>query len=1371
MRGPGPTQDCRGGAYDIITTPSRLPPWGGPPLRSVSLSSIPGGTLTPLKQLLWGQGSVVAGDSHASGPQLAGPERRAGPDARPGPGLDTRPGTVGEQWPKQRDGPGTRPSTVGKQWPNQRDGHGTRPSTVAEQWPNHQNGSDTRPRPVPDTRPGPVSEQWPNQRDGPGTRPGPVPDTRPGTVGDQWPNQRDGPDTRPGTVAEQWPNQRDGPDTRPGTVAEQWPKQRDGPDARPGTVAERRPNHQNGSDTRPGLVPDTRPRTVGDQWPNQRDGSDTRPGPVPDTRPRTVGDQWPNQRDGSDTRPGPVPDSRPGTVAEQWPNHQNGSDTRPGPVPDTRPGPVAERLPKRPAPEPPGQESPAKIFQRMKARAEQQRRAATDLILSPGAGQRWPGTAQAAAGSSAQPGRESAWPQVPGIEPLAVLPAEPPVLETPQKFFLRVKWQLQQQHKATPPSTPTQQNILPSITTEQPLAKPAGAEQPGNEPAEDVDSDKDDVDVFLVESIEVDADGEMSQNTVTSPVQINSTPWENGDQVKGRCGNGEAKCTELHEDRRELQPSKKPAAPAGEEAPVTNPEKPSQYFCSIMLSSPVHIPRRQNLTKDLKVPLDKPPSDQPAGKAHKEKNICLSSWRIKVLTGNTAICVEGKRKDMKQLLWHSSAITERVTHNQVKTSSGGVYLLQGKIDSAAMRKEGFPYRFIKQFTFGFSRKWKEYVEEFLEERRRKERNQGSGVEENEENDSVGGTDVLETTEGSVNDAKKPAVRNSTYEVSPGDHENIFITPKRSSRNDSSRVYTRSGRLIKPPLNFWCGQREFVDQNLNVTIENGGVDYLSLMFSSEKPKRKTSSISKDKPKEDMKTTEEMPKSQSKGKSRERGATAARDSSSAGSRRGRRFLSDEDESDPGIRGAKTRSQLPAKVLNKHSSRTPGTAKERAAGSGGLSMYEQGYRNSLRSAKRPLPGKERVLLTQEPSDKDEGEQSSEETPLLIKRKKKSILKPESQNWKPCSGSKSCQGDANKSCGQRAGKRSRDVLLRLSGPESSDESELPPAGKTSSAESSPRLPAQATRAHSRTNPRRCWLDSDTEPKAGKEEFHRKDRNARVSRIKTSDGGSSGAKASAEKLRERERAKGKESLELFPRAADGWSEKELQKLHRAIVSFPKHRSGFWQEVAMAVGSRSAEECQGKYLEEQQGKGSKQQPRKATSGRSEQKDKKEAVITAKVGTLKRKQQMREFLEQLPKDNHDDVFTTTPFQSRRVQLPALQGSWDEDAEDFSLPEFPLTPASGLFPPVKTPQCDHISPGMLVPINRNAYDRHVFRMQKNTQGSRGTWDKVKKKSAGAAFGTPASRRIKRVIPAPVLGKLFTAETPDSSNEEQEDSYFSM
>ncbi|XP_030922024.1 mis18-binding protein 1 isoform X2 [Geospiza fortis] len=947
--------------------------------------------------------------------------------------------------------------------------------------------------------------------------------------------------------------------------------------------------------------------------------------------------------------------------------------------------------------------------------------------------------------------------QAPKMEPLEVPPAEPALLETPQKFFLRVKWQ--QQHQATPPSTQSKQNVPPSRSAENPPVQAARAEQAGNEPAGELDSDKDDVDVFLVESVEVDADGEMSQRTAASPLQVNSNPWENGDQVKGRWRNAEAKCMEFDEDRRGLQPSKKPAAPAVEKAPETNPANPSQPFCSILLSSPIHIPRKQKRAEDPKVPLDRAPADQPAGKAHKEKNICLSSWRIKVLAGNTAICVEGKRKDMRQLLWHSSAVTERVTHNQVQTSSGAVYLLQGRIDSAAMRKEGFPYRFIKKFTFGFSRRWKEYVEEFLEERRRKERVLESGGEENEENDSTEGTDALEPAGGSVSKAKKPALRNSTYEVSPENHENIFITPSRTSRNDSSMVYTRSGRLVKPPLSFWCGQREFVDQELNVTIQNGWVDHLNLMPSSEKPKRKTRFISKNKPKEDMKTTEEMPKSQSKGKS---------------SRKGRQVLSDDEENDPGIRGTKTKSsQLPArgasskpKVLNKHSSRAPGAA-GRAAGTAELSMYEQGYRNSLRSAKQRLPAKERILLTQQPSEEEE-EQSSEDTPLLIRRKKKSILKPESQNRKPCSGSRGSWDDANKSCGQRTAKPSRNVLVRLSGPESSEESEPPSEGRTSSESSASLVPARARRARGTANPARAGLRSDTEP----EEMHSEDSNARAPWRKTNHGGSNCARPAAAKPRD---TRGQKSLELFPRAGDGWSEKELQKLHKAIAAFPKHRSGFWQEVAMAVGSRSAQECQGKYLEEQQGKANKQQPRKTTAGKPEKKDpadKKEPVITAKVGTLKRKQQMREFLEHLPKDNHDDVFTATPLQKRRVQLPALRGSQDGDTEDFALSELPLTPSSGLFPPVKTPQCEHISPGMLVPINRNDYDRHVFRMQKNTQGGRGTWDKVKKKSAGAVLETPASCRTKRVTPAPVVGKLFTAEMPNSScSSEEQDSYFSM
>lgn len=123
-------------------------------------------------------------------------------------------------------------------------------------------------------------------------------------------------------------------------------------------------------------------------------------------------------------------------------------------------------------------------------------------------------------------------------------------------------------------------------------------------------TDKDDQDDFLVES--VDADDEMSVN-------LNSSPFKNGDQLEERWGNGEAKHTELHQDRRELQPSNKQAACGVEKTPETNSQKPSRCLCSIMFSSPeVHIPRKQKPKEGYTVALNKPHTDQVAEKADKE---------------------------------------------------------------------------------------------------------------------------------------------------------------------------------------------------------------------------------------------------------------------------------------------------------------------------------------------------------------------------------------------------------------------------------------------------------------------------------------------------------------------------------------------------------------------------------------------------------------------------------------------------------------------------------------------------------------------------------------------------------------------------------
>jgi len=142
-----------------------------------------------------------------------------------------------------------------------------------------------------------------------------------------------------------------------------------------------------------------------------------------------------------------------------------------------------------------------------------------------------------------------------------------------------------------------------------------------------VATDKDDQDNFLIESM--DADDEMSQNAVTSSGNLNSAPFNSGAQSEERWANGEAKRAERHQDRRELQPRNKQAAPGVEKLLETNPQKPSQCFCSIMFSPEVRIPRKQKPKEGCKVPLDEPHTDQVAGKAAKEVGeLCASGQLI-----------------------------------------------------------------------------------------------------------------------------------------------------------------------------------------------------------------------------------------------------------------------------------------------------------------------------------------------------------------------------------------------------------------------------------------------------------------------------------------------------------------------------------------------------------------------------------------------------------------------------------------------------------------------------------------------------------------------------------------------------------------------
>uniref|UniRef100_A0A8C6WRQ4 Myb-like domain-containing protein n=1 Tax=Neogobius melanostomus TaxID=47308 RepID=A0A8C6WRQ4_9GOBI len=183
--------------------------------------------------------------------------------------------------------------------------------------------------------------------------------------------------------------------------------------------------------------------------------------------------------------------------------------------------------------------------------------------------------------------------------------------------------------------------------------------------------------------------------------------------------------------------------------------------------------------------------------------------------------------------------------------------------------------------------------------------------------------------------------------------------------------------------------------------------------------------------------------------------------------------------------------------------------------------------------------------------------------------------------------------------------------------------------------------------------------------------------------------RTTAQSNRTRKRtAHNKQSSELDD---DAWTEEELRKLQEAVSCHPQHVTGYWTKVAVMVGTRSADECHKRYTCQWASKTPAKRESKAKPKAPSREKVDNPVISARVGTLRRKQQVRDFLEAMPKEDMDDVFSSAYMQNKRFEVPSMCPS---DDHDFSMsdPE-PLTPRHTGFPEAKTPQCLHITPNMM------------------------------------------------------------------------------
>nr|XP_055028535.1 mis18-binding protein 1 isoform X1 [Misgurnus anguillicaudatus] len=829
---------------------------------------------------------------------------------------------------------------------------------------------------------------------------------------------------------------------------------------------------------------------------------------------------------------------------------------------------------------------------------------------------------------------------------------------------------------------------------------------------------------------------------------------------------------------------------------VAGPLQPSHNLLDdplLQLSPRVFIPRKKGSVFQSKQQTRQKDLVQQEG--CDVEGVHLRDWVLKLL--NKDLVVDGIRVDTK-IPWHSSFITERISSNVLKTSSGRTYVLIGKM--AKHPNASFPRWFLKKFLFGFPKLWRQYLNQFL-------------------NDHAG-SQISQKANNSVRNSKarnqQTAKKSTSTQSKPQNHSTSPSTPTDSIQPDSAKV-SRSGRIIKPPLQYWKGGRIIMDSDMNVTVHE---DYSTSVLSTPKKPltpakskttkeqsipetlrggRRNTCSSEDEISVPMRKIKPHSKSQrtvptqanplpaesttlhkpTRAQKEPSGHTAKQkcDVYKRPQRSSQRKKELNEETCSPLRSQVTEkytNNIGANTLNTHFSTGEDVSSDehRQKAKGKTQKRNQGEsRTDLSSDNSSLRRSSRICSRVQYSTDSNSSFASPDPPRRTRRKgpadPKQLTKPPKAKPLPSVSENSTSQEENYEPNiVRRSRRAKKTLQRNSDlielPSDCDDEGRGQQGKKADVtlkKTRQRKVSQKTEI--KTNRRLASLENvHVEDSEDEESVQRKISNNsfKKSKVGKATGRSKKTETGHISMNQQEESDGK------------WTEEELQKLHEAVNLLPKHKSGYWENVAYVVGTRSAEECQEQYNAHQQ---SNRRPRKRAQKKpttTEQPEKAIVEITAKAGTLKRRQQMRHFVDHMPKDDHDDVFASSPMQKRQIKLPVFSANGDE--EDFSLLQDPQTPSCSMSSAVKTPQCLHISPGMLGSINKNNMDKYIYHLQKNKKGRKqdrkaGPMDKL--------TPTPTGRKaLKRCVAEDedfvVWNMLSDKDIPSRADDsDEEDDYF--
>ncbi|KAF5892251.1 mis18-binding protein 1 isoform X1, partial [Clarias magur] len=740
----------------------------------------------------------------------------------------------------------------------------------------------------------------------------------------------------------------------------------------------------------------------------------------------------------------------------------------------------------------------------------------------------------------------------------------------------------------------------------------------------------------------------------------------------------------------------------------------------LQLSPRISIPRKQMSV--VKTKQQTKEMDKAQDGMTNVTGIHLRNWVLKL--HNKELIVDGIRLDNK-IPWHSSCITERVSSNIVKTASGGTYVLVGKMSH--YYNSSFPSWFMKKFLFGFPEMWKEYLKKFLAE------NGGSGKNRQRNNSAP-----------CEPQKKRPSKKRISKQLRSKD----MVTPVSSADvQPHSAPVSRSGRLIKPPLEYWRGGRITIGPDMNVTVHE---DYTSTSILLTPKTRPVGNKSQKLPKEQpvYKSPEIQNSSDDDTMAPRRRVKQHKSRRTEGNKAGvtsqRKPQAAVFNSDSGSENATAKQPSPQEAQSERMYLRRGRSYSRERNSWGsasevwCSSNEDGISTTQATqGKIQTRPKQKHLQRATPNEKPFSPCSASDTsstqsqvqkstdsdhlftpPYPTKRnrrkaqKEKSTVVPLSET-EDAGFSVQTHTVTNKKNTQRQKKISQKNLNYVVTDDGGESPSLEPIreDKRKTSKSAPETTRQrkSLKASEKTT-NRLVLQANEHP----EQSNMTDNPQPPvpDNIGKKTNPSVNRKASG-----RNNVQTTKHREIEQDVHEGaWSEKELQKLNEAVNSLPKHRHGYWVNVSLLVGTRSAEECQKQYTELYQTRGRSKGKHKAKTSKTDEPAKEMAPITAKVGTLKRKKQMWDFLDHMPKDDHDDIFAGSPMRSKQIKLPVWSTKGDEP--DFGHLQNPQTPSSSMFSSVKTPQCLHITPGMLRSVNRDNNDKYIYHLQKiKRQGNHG------------------------------------------------------